>query len=187
MAGNTMLRNDLDAECRGCPMRSSEMASKLRLACAAIVILTLNACAGSYITAPDPAGYVRVLPLPEHGTLRDILVRNGRPVGEPDPTAPGDPTVRILHGQPFQAKEFFDTLSKGGTPVPSAIGKAFRLPDGAILVYVEHDVSSASSTSIGSVTIFVLADGIPVSQLRFYVPPSTVGACFGGCEGGGGM
>jgi hypothetical protein len=163
------------------------LASKFRLACAAVVLLSLAACAGPYITAPDAAGYVPVLPLPAGGTLHDILVRNGKPVGEQDPTSPNDPTVRILHGLPFQAKALFDVLSKGGTPVPSALGRAFRLPDGAIVVYVEHDVSSGSSTSVGSATIFIVADGIPVSQLRFYVPPGGVHPCISPCEGGAGM
>ncbi len=163
------------------------MALKLRLACAAILLLALGACTGSYVTAPDQAGYVPALPLPANGGLRDILMRNGKPVGEPDPTVPGDPTVRILHGYPYQAEALFAALSKGGTKVPSAIGKAFRLPDGATVTYIEHDVSTGGSTSIGDATIFVSADGIPVTQLRFYVPPSTKAFCLGGCEGGAGM
>lgn len=163
------------------------MKSMLRIACA-IVVLSIAACAGPYITAPQPSAYVRVLPLPENGTLHDILVRNGKPVGEQDPTTPDDPTVRILHGRPFQAQALFDALSKGGTPVPSAVGKAFKLPGGAVVVYYEHDTHDASTTSVGSVTIFVVADGIPVTQLRFYVPPGTGNLpCFGGCDGGSDM
>jgi hypothetical protein len=161
------------------------MKSVLRLACA-VVVLAMGACA-PYITTPQPSAYVKVLPLPDNGTLRDILVRNGKAVGEQDPTTPDDPTVRILHGRPFQAQALFDALSKGGTPVPSLFGKAVKLPDGAIVVYYEHGTHDASSTSVGSVTIFVLADGIPVTQLRFYVPPSAVNPCFGGCDGGGDM
>jgi hypothetical protein len=164
------------------------MALKMRVAYAAILLLAPGACTGSYVTPPDQAGYVRTLPLPTDGSLRDILMRNGKPIGEPDPTAPFDPTVRILHGNYDGARQLFAALSKGGTPVPSAIGKAFKLPGGATVMYVEHEVSTGSSTSIGSVTIFVSAEGIPVTQLRFYVPPSTKSLCFGGCdEGGGGM
>lgn len=163
------------------------MKSVLRLACA-IVVLSIGACA-PYITAPKPTDYVRILPLPDNGTLRDILVRNGKPVGEQDPTTPSDPTVRILHGQPFQAQALFDTLSKGGTPVPSAVGKSVRLRDGAIVTYYENDIPTNGATSVGSVTIFVHADGIPVSMLRFYMPPSSDHPCLGavGCDGGGDM
>src|SRR5262249_35868420 len=117
------------------------------------------------------------------------LVRNGKVVGEQDPTTPDDPTVRILHGRPFQAQDLFATLSKGGTPMPSVVGKAFRLSDGAVVVYYEHDVSQNGATGIGNQTIFIFRDGIPVSQLRFYVPPSGVIQCggVGGCDGGADM
>ena len=180
-----MLRNDLNAEYTG----ETDMASIVRLACAAIVLLALNACA-PYTTTPKPSAYVHVLPLPQGGTLHDILVRDGKPVGEQDPTTPDDPTVRILHGNPLQAQDLFKTLSQGGTPMPSAVGNAFRLPDGAIVVYYESDVPTDGKMSIGSVTIFVFAADIPVSQLRFYIPfcgNPRIGGVVCPFEGGGGM
>ena len=165
------------------------MASIVRLACAAIVLLALNACA-PYTTTPKPSAYVHVLPLPQGGTLHDILVRDGKPVGEQDPTTPDDPTVRIQHGNPLQAQDLFKTLSQGGTPMPSAVGNAFRLPDGAIVVYYESDVPTDGKMSIGSVTIFVFAADIPVSQLRFYIPfcgNPRIGGVVCPVDGGGGM
>ena len=167
------------------------MKSVLRLACA-IVVLSIGACAEPSITTPQPSvatpvscGYVKILPLPTGGTLRDILVRDGKPVGVQDPTTPDDPTVRIVHGSPSLAQDVFETLRAGGTPIRSAVGKAVKRRDGAIVVYYEHDISS--TTSVGSVTIFVFGKDIPVTQLRFYVSPPGIhtGLCAldGGAEG----
>ena len=164
------------------------MKSVLRLACA-IVVLAIAACA-PYATTPKPSAYVPILPLPQGATLHDILVRNGQPVGEQDPTTPDDPTVRILHGNPSQAQELFKTLSEGGTPVKSAVGNAFRRPDGAIVVYLQNDVPTDGKMSVGSVTIFIVANDIPVTQLRFYLPFCRnlhIRGFFCPFEGGGGM
>jgi hypothetical protein len=131
------------------------------------------------VAAPPP--YQRILPLPRKASLHDIFVRNGVVVGVPDPT---DPTVRILHGYPRQAKSLFNDLTKGGHRVPSSVGTAYRLPGGAVLT-----LSEKVSHGLSSVTIFVKAPGVPVSELRFHVPPSAMAACLRHryCEGGGAM
>lgn len=163
------------------------MLSALRFALLALLLAFVSACAKPYITEPSPGAYVRVLPLPPNGTLRDILMRNSKPVGEQDPTTPFDPTVRILHLQPWQAKAVFEALTRGGTPVRSTLGTSYRLPDGSIVTYYENIIHQETSDSVGNVVIFVTAKDVPVSQLRFYVPPSAVRACPPGvgCDGGG--
>ena len=168
----------------------TKSASAVRLAVLAVVLALPAACASPYITPPKEAEDVPVMPLPSGGSLHDILVRNGKPVGEQDPTAPNDPSVRILHGRPSQAKELFGALSKGGTPVPSAVGRAFRLPDGSTVTYYENVVAQASFRTIGTAEIFVAAKDVPVSQLRFYIPPYAEGKCPPGAvcdDGGSGM
>jgi hypothetical protein len=128
-----------------------------------------------------PPAYQRILPLPRKASLHDIFVRNGVVVGEPDPT---DPAVRILHGFPYQAKALFKDLTKGGRRVPSAVGTAYRLPGGAVLT-----LSETVAHGLSSVKIFVKAPGVPVSELRFAVPPSAMRACprHKTCDGGGAM
>jgi hypothetical protein len=167
----------------------TKSASAVRVAAAAIGLTLLTAAAGPYVTPPKRNAYVPVLPLPSGGSLHDILVRNGKPVGEQDPITPNDPSVRILHGAPYQAKALFEALGKGGTPVPSAIGSTVKLPDGSTVTYYENAVEHGSFKTIGNVEIFVAAKDVPVSQLRFYIPPYAVVKCPPGtpCDGGGGM
>ncbi|MBV9811977.1 MAG: hypothetical protein JO326_04450 [Acetobacteraceae bacterium] len=123
---------------------------------------------------PPAAAYVPVGPLPPNPTPESALMRNGQPVGAPDPDMPNDPSVRVLHGYFWQARQLFDQLVAGGRLVQQSTNGPittirYRLPDGAELVYVQFNRTQGSMTT-ALAEIFLNDASVPISRLRFMVP-----------------
>jgi hypothetical protein len=135
-----------------------------------------------------------VLPLPDNPTPESALIRDGQPVGAPDPAMPADASVRVLHGYYWQAKQLFQQLTAGGRLVQRSVNGPvttlrYRLRDGAELTYVQFTVTQGSMSSAFA-EILVNDASVPISRLRFMVPggmPACRGPALVACDGGGEM